>query len=632
MAETDFNINNEEDTNRKFQYYEHASKLLKSLNDIRNRPNLCDAEVVIGSSKIPVQKNILSAASLYFRALFDYNQHSAKPQGATSSVSLDHLGIGENTFRLILNYIFTAEVSLNPNNIQDVLLAADQLLMSDLKDMCCEYLNTCINSQNCIGILDFTSQLSCTWWHAKVCQYLDANFNEVSKQEEFLQLNAERVESLLSRTTIDIEQEDCILEILLRWFHYDAKQRKEDTLKLIKSVLFAHQISKEAMNSLAQQDGEEEQVFYRELVRLQSKEQSKAFTRRGFVKVIVACGGEGPSEMELGCEDIKDYLRCVCPHSSSSAFSDWFDLAPMSTPRTGHGLVEVAGFLYVAGGRDNNCRILNSCEKYDPFKNCWTPLAPMHHARVGFGFLAIKNLIYAIGGSNDMTDPLTSVEVYDVCTDVWTPLADMSIKRAWPCFVAAGPKIYVIGGGIIGKFYESVEVFDTRSLTWSAVSPMRERRCDARAVAIDSDLYVFGGFRRIECPSAAHSGNSLKLCGIEYYSAKRDFWTPIEGRSRAQPNIALGDRSQINGVLNYGDDILVVGELDINGDFYAVQLFNPYHTKLWEEIVVNLPRHQSRYQCCLLDLPRSLIHDLQIRMASAPVFSHSHQTNSESRF
>ena len=56
-----------EDSNRKFQYYEHASKLLRNLNETRNRPNLCDAVVVIGSSKIPVQKNILSAASLYFR-------------------------------------------------------------------------------------------------------------------------------------------------------------------------------------------------------------------------------------------------------------------------------------------------------------------------------------------------------------------------------------------------------------------------------------------------------------------------------------------------------------------------------------------------------------------------------------
>ncbi|RUS82922.1 hypothetical protein EGW08_009306 [Elysia chlorotica] len=608
-------------TNKKFQHYEHASKLLNSLNEIRNRPNLCDAVVVIGSAKIPVQKNILSAASLYFRALFDYDQRSAQPQDASSSVSLDNLGIGENTFRIILDYIFTSEVTLDPSNIQDMLQAADQLLMSDLKDICCEYLNTCINPQNCIGIMDFTSQLSCTWWHGKVCQYLDANFSEVSKHDEFLQLSAQRVEALLSRTTIDVEQEDSILEIIMRWYCFDSGHRKEDTIKLIKSVLFAHQISKEAMSLLELEKGEVGQEFYKEIVALQKEEQLKAFTRRGFVKVIVACGGEGPSTVEEGCEETKDYLRCVQPYSANTTFSSWIDLAPMSTPRIEHGLVEVGGYLYVAGGRDNNRRILNSCEKYDPFNNCWTPLAPMNHARVGFGFVAIRNMIYAIGGSNDMTDPLTSVEVYDVCTNVWTRLSDMTMKRAGPCCVAAGPKIYVLGGGIIGKFYESVEVFDTRSLTWSAVSPMRERRCDARAVAVGSDLYVFGGYRRIECPSAAHSGNSLKLCGVEYYSSKRDFWMPVQNRSRLQPMSLLGDRFQINGVLNYGDDILVVGELDMNGDTQAVQLFNPYHANSWEGIIVNLPLHQSHYQCCLLDLPKSLLQTLLMKHDTAQVIS-----------
>ena len=104
------------------------------------------------------------------------------------------------------------------------------------------------------------------------------------------------MEALLSRTTIEVEQEDTILEILMRWYCFDSEHRKEDTMKLIKSVLFAHQISKEAMNSLEQQKGEVEQEFYRELASLQKEEQAKAFTRRGFVKIIVACGGEGPSK------------------------------------------------------------------------------------------------------------------------------------------------------------------------------------------------------------------------------------------------------------------------------------------------------------------------------------------------
>ena len=45
----------------------HAKKLLRVLNDTRKCEHLCDAVVIIDGEEILVQKNILSAASEYFR-------------------------------------------------------------------------------------------------------------------------------------------------------------------------------------------------------------------------------------------------------------------------------------------------------------------------------------------------------------------------------------------------------------------------------------------------------------------------------------------------------------------------------------------------------------------------------------
>lgn len=45
----------------------HAKKLLGALNESRKVLSLCDGIVVIGTRNIPVQKNVLSAASNYFR-------------------------------------------------------------------------------------------------------------------------------------------------------------------------------------------------------------------------------------------------------------------------------------------------------------------------------------------------------------------------------------------------------------------------------------------------------------------------------------------------------------------------------------------------------------------------------------
>ena len=50
----------------------HANSLLQSLNETRKNPHLCDGVVVIGQTEIPVQKNVLAAASPYFRFVLVY--------------------------------------------------------------------------------------------------------------------------------------------------------------------------------------------------------------------------------------------------------------------------------------------------------------------------------------------------------------------------------------------------------------------------------------------------------------------------------------------------------------------------------------------------------------------------------
>ena len=53
--------------NRIFSHPLHANSLLSQLNETRKNPTLCDGVVVIQDKEIPIQRNVLSAASLYFR-------------------------------------------------------------------------------------------------------------------------------------------------------------------------------------------------------------------------------------------------------------------------------------------------------------------------------------------------------------------------------------------------------------------------------------------------------------------------------------------------------------------------------------------------------------------------------------
>lgn len=260
--------------------------------------------------------------------------------------------------------------------------------------------------------------------------------------------------------------------------------------------------------------------------------------------------------------------------------------------------------MYAIGGRDNT-GILVSGEKYDPRTDKWTPIAPMSHARVGFGLVTIGDKIYAIGGSNDMSDPLTSMEEYSIYSNTWRPLPDMNLKRVWSAYAVANKKIYVVGGGIMGKLYEDVECFDPRSEVWISVAPMKERRFDARAIGLGCEVYVFGGLRRLECPSAMGTGTGMKFCGTEVYLTEQKHWTTT-GRNTQM--CTMKETSHIDAVALYGDEILLIGELDTGGQYNCVRAYHP-PSNAWRGVIQNHPANQRGMQAATMKISNTVIYD-----------------------
>ncbi|XP_021379318.1 gigaxonin-like [Mizuhopecten yessoensis] len=600
----------EDDRQRKFSSERHARKILNALNENRKLQPFCDGTVVIRDSSIYVQKNVLAAASHYFRLVFNYEPDPVNPtaQNKQETVNITSLGISFETFETILDYIYTSEIKISDENIQDILQAADLLLLVDLKELCCDYLEQCITAQNCLGIREFSSRFSCPWIHLKASMFLDEHFRDISHCEEYLRLSPDSLKEVLSHDTLSIKSEEEVFSSIIRWVKFDEATRKVCLEDLMLSCLRADQMADTFLQKLTRMDTGYDPDILRKIVAnvRMLKPDHKC---RGFAKVLLVSGGEGQPNTKSNELQIKACVRCIVPSKRDNHTNgQWVDLANMTTNRIGHGIVEVGGYLYAVGGRNNKCQILNSGEKYDPYQNKWFPIAPMEHARVGFGLVAIDDHIYSIGGSNDMTDPLTSGEVYNVLTNKWRLIPEMNLKRVWSSFAAVEKKIYVIAGGAIGKLFEAVECYDTRTETWTSVSPMRERRCDARAVAVDNDIYVFGGFRRIECPSAMHGGHSVKFCGTEIYSTRNDYWA--HAHTRGVGLCTMSDASQIYGAVYDGDEVLVIGALDVGGTYHCVRGFN-FHSNSWRCVVQNPPAMQRGHSSTMFRMPLHRLRSLQ---------------------
>ncbi|PIO05242.1 hypothetical protein AB205_0005290 [Aquarana catesbeiana] len=201
---------------------QHAAKLLRAMSSFREESDFCDALLIVEEQEIPVQRNILAAASPYIRAKLNYNP--PKDDGSIYRIQME--GISVTIMKEILDYIFSGQVRLNEETIQDVVQAADLLLLTDLKTLCCEFLEGCITAENCIGIRDFALHYCLNHVYYLATEYLETHFRDVSCTEEFLELNQNKLKEVLSLEKLNVGNEKYVFEAVIRWISHDPEVRK----------------------------------------------------------------------------------------------------------------------------------------------------------------------------------------------------------------------------------------------------------------------------------------------------------------------------------------------------------------------------------------------------------------------
>ena len=71
------------------------------------------------------------------------------------------------------------DINIHVENIDTLLCAADVLLMADLKELCCDFLEEQICDENCLTILNLAEMFSCKRIVNVAYKYIDAKFRLV---------------------------------------------------------------------------------------------------------------------------------------------------------------------------------------------------------------------------------------------------------------------------------------------------------------------------------------------------------------------------------------------------------------------------------------------------------------------
>lgn len=93
-----------------------------------------DVALESGDCHVVCHRNVLAAASPYFHTLFT----SGLPDSTSATVRLN---VKPVTPRLVVDYLYSANVNITANNAQSVVEASEHLLIDALKAACDQFLS-----------------------------------------------------------------------------------------------------------------------------------------------------------------------------------------------------------------------------------------------------------------------------------------------------------------------------------------------------------------------------------------------------------------------------------------------------------------------------------------------------------
>lgn len=372
--------------------------------------------------EIPAHKMVLASCSPYFYAMFTGFEESRQDR-----ITLQ--GVDYHALQLLVDYVYTSIVDVTENNVQVLLTAANLLQLTDVREACCDYLQTQLDPSNSLGIRDFADMHGCIDLLNYADTYIEQHFSEVVQFEEFLNLTHEQVANLIQSDRLSVPSEEKVFECVVAWIQYDPTVRHQFLailmehvrLPLLSQDYLVQRVENEPLLKVDLQckDFLIEALKYHLLkgeAKLSIKTQ-RTIPRQpvGLPKVLLVIGGQAPKAIRsVECYDLRE--------------EKWYQAAEMPTRRCRAGLAVLGDKVYAVGGFNGSLRV-RTVDVYDPIADSWTTCCSMEARRSTLGVAVLNGCIFAIGGFDGSTG-LSSAEMYDPRVQEWRLIASMSTRRS----------------------------------------------------------------------------------------------------------------------------------------------------------------------------------------------------------
>ncbi|XP_076840758.1 kelch-like protein 10 [Brachyhypopomus gauderio] len=442
-----------------------SSMSCTAFNNLRLEGKLCDVILKFNDVEIMAHKNVLCVCSDYFRTLFTSDW--SPPEKRVYNIP----GVSPHMMQLIVDYAYTLSVPINEDNMEELLAAADQFLVSGFVRACCQFLEAQLGVENCIGICKLADTYWCPDLRQKAHLFILHHFEEVARvSEEFLEVPLTQLCEIIEKDDLNVKQEEVVFEAVLRWVAHAPQERREYIAVLLSKVRMALMTAEYFMNN----------VKGNALVK--DSEDCKPIIINA-LKAMYDLNMNGPSN-----SDFRNPLsRPRLPYTILLAIGGWSGGSPTNSieaydaradcwnnvtlegesPRAYHGAAYLNGFVYIVGGFDS-VEYFRSVRKLNSVARTWHEVGSMHYPRCYVSVAVLNGCIYAMGGFDGHVR-LNTAERYEPANNQWRMIRPMNEQRSDASATTLHGKVAGFDG--VNRL-RSVEAYNPMTNTWRDLPTM----------------------------------------------------------------------------------------------------------------------------------------------------------------
>ncbi|XP_029960180.1 kelch-like protein 10 [Salarias fasciatus] len=567
---------------------------------LRSAGSFCDAVLKVQDVEFQVHKVILCECSPYFEALFvrwsSPNQRDYDIQGITPVI-----------MELIIKFAYTGSVHVTVDNVQGLMVTANQFEIMDVVQTCSHVLEEQLCPENCISIWQFIRFYSISNLQTKVYRYVLDHFEKVISSQQLQRLTVHEFAHFLDRDDLIVRAESILYEGIMKWIGNDPDQRKEHLCYLMSKIRLCLMSMRYIMVTVLPNDLVKNDSQCLAMVTKASRMLHYLFNNFGgnifsnpFVRPRL------PNALLFATGSINGDHPINSVEAYDIRINRWLTFTLIAEPRSDHGTAFLNGSIYYVGGFSRE-GFSNSVLRFNPVMKTFQEVAPMHVCRCYVTVTVLKGLIYALGGYDGQMH-LDSAEHYQPESNQWTLIAPMRERRSGAGCAVLHQKIYVFGGFDGWDYLQTAECYDPQTNQWTVISDMSCPRSKFGAAASKNLAYVVGGF----------DGNNC-LASAEVYDPRSNTWSILPSMISRRCNF---------GIEVLDDCIFVVGGSDNFRAIRAVECFDPVQN-LWFD-VRNLHASHSSVSCCVVyGLPN--MEDYTFNRDSLPFFQLDQEMEKEER-